>query len=173
MGYIRFEKINNDNVYDIINLKLRKEQEKFVAKNIYSIVHAYLELAENNPVFPFGIYNDKQLVGFIMVGYDIFRDRQLNPKCEWFMKNSYIIWRLMIDEKYQGEGYGKEAVSEALKFINTFPCGAAEYCWVSYEVDNITAKKLFETFGFKEITDAFIEGGEMPALIKLNGDYNE
>jgi acetyltransferase len=24
----------------------------------------------------------------------------------------------------------------ALEFINTFPCGTAKYCWLSYETDN-------------------------------------
>ena len=29
----------------------------------------------------------------------------------------------MIDEKYQGHGYGKEAICLALEFIRSFPCG--------------------------------------------------
>ena len=40
-------------------------------------------------------------------------------------KDNYNLWRLMIDEKYQNKGYGKEAVKLALEFIKSFPCGKA------------------------------------------------
>lgn len=42
----------------------------------------------------------------------------------------------MIDKAYQKRGYGKEAVRLALDFIESFPCGKADYCWLSYEPEN-------------------------------------
>jgi ribosomal protein S18 acetylase RimI-like enzyme len=42
----------------------------------------------------------------------------------------------MIDKAYQRRGFGKEAVQLALDFIKSFPCGKAEYCWLSYEPNN-------------------------------------
>ncbi len=56
----------------------------------------------------------------------------------------------MIDKRYQGKGYGKEALRLALDFIKTWPCGKADLCWISYERDNIIAKNLYASFGFKE-----------------------
>ena len=73
----------------------------------------------------------------------------------------------MIDKKYQKKGYGKKAMALALDFVRTYPCGKAKYCWLSYEIDNDGARKLFSSFGFKEIPDAYYEGGEMPAIIEL------
>lgn len=46
----------------------------------------------------------------------------------------------MIDYKDQGHGLGKEAVSAALEYMRTMPCGKAEFCWLSYEVENVVAK---------------------------------
>ena len=56
----------------------------------------------------------------------------------------------MIDKIYQGKGFGKDAVKLALDFIGTLPCGAAEYCWLSYEPENEVARNLYGSFGFAE-----------------------
>ena len=71
----------------------------------------------------------------------------------------------MIDKAYQGKGYGKEAVRLALEFIKTLPCGTAEYCWLSYEPENDTARKLYSSFGFAETDE--MDGEEMIAVLKL------
>ena len=71
----------------------------------------------------------------------------------------------MIDKNYQNKGYGKEAVKLALEFIKTFPCGKAEYCWLSYEPDNEAAGKLYRSFGFVETGET--DGEELIAILKL------
>ena len=43
-----------------------------------------------------------------------------------FYENYYYIWRFMIDKKYQGQGFGKEALRLTLEYIKTFPAGKAE-----------------------------------------------
>ena len=58
-------------------------------------------------------------------------------------EKNYNLWRLMIDKRYQHKGYGKKAVELALDFIQTFPCGKAEYCWLSYESENTVARGIF------------------------------
>ena len=55
----------------------------------------------------------------------------------------------------------------ALDYIKTFPCGEAEYCWLSYEPENETAGKLYRSFGFME-AEKMPEGwDEIPAVLKL------
>ena len=71
----------------------------------------------------------------------------------------------MIDKRYQKKGYGREAIKLSLDFIKTFPCGKAEYCWLSYEPENQVAKKLYESFGFEETGD--MDGEEIIAKLKL------
>ena len=65
-----------------------------------------------------------------MIGFDV--DDYWTDAPE-IAKGNYNLWRLMIDKAYQNRGYGKEAVSLALEFIKSMPCGEAEYCWLSYE----------------------------------------
>lgn len=71
----------------------------------------------------------------------------------------------MIDKNYQNKGYGKEAVRLALEFIKTFPCGKAEYCWLSYEPENQIASQLYHSFGFIETGET--DGEELIAILKL------
>ena len=71
----------------------------------------------------------------------------------------------MIDKNYQGKGLGKEAVRLALEFINTFPCGTGEYCWLSYEAENDIARQLYSSFGFVETGEK--DGEELIAVLKL------
>ena len=71
----------------------------------------------------------------------------------------------MIDENFQNKGFGKEAVQLALDFIKTFPCGEAEYCWLSYEPENETARHLYRSFGFEETGE--MDGEELIAVLKL------
>ena len=63
---IHLEKIDAINVWDVLELKLRKEQKHFVASNDISIVQAYTAQGTGCSAFPFAIYNDKRVVGFLM-----------------------------------------------------------------------------------------------------------
>lgn len=168
MDTLRLEKINWDNFEAIINLHVTKEQRDFVATNKDSLVHACVRMTdEGKQVFPFGIYLGKKPVGFLMITYDVGEDDGTEPCADWFLRNSYFIWRFMIDKRYQGKGYGRQALQLALDFIRTFPAGEAQYCWLSYEPTNEVARKLYLSFGFVEQPEHFEEGEEMPAVLKL------
>jgi Acetyltransferases len=165
---LRLEKINWDNFEAVQNLHVFKEQSNYVAKNKDSLVHACITMSfEGKKVYPFAICKGKKPVGFIMIGYDLGEDDGEEPSAEWFLRNTYCIWRFMIDRRYQRNGYGREAMKLALDFIRTFPAGPAKLCWLSYEPENEVAKKLYASFGFKEIPEHFEEGGEMPAILEL------
>ena len=160
---IHFEKITWDNYRKIINLRVTKEQDDYVARNTYSLIHAYIALSggEITP-YPFGIYLGKKPIGFVMIGYNGYEEG--DPE---FMKNTYFIWRFMIDKRYQGNGYGRQAFQLALDFVRTLPNGPAELVWLSYEPENEVAKKLYASFGFVEVPEHYKEGEEMPAILKL------
>ena len=165
---VRLEKITWDNFEAVTNLHVNEEQRNFVARNKDSLVHAFLAITdENKQVFTFGIYKGKKPIGFLMIGYDIGEDDGTEPSADWFLRNSYYIWRFMIDKRYQGNGYGREALKLALDFVRTFPAGEAKYCWLSYEPENEVAKKLYLSLGFKEQPEHYAEGEEMPAVLEL------
>lgn len=159
---LRLEKVNARNVWDILKLRVAENQRCFVSANDRSIIEAYITLTANGQVFPFGIYEDDTPVGFLMIGFGIDDDWDDAPAVA---TDNYNLWRLMIDERYQKKGYGREAVKLALEFIKTFPCGKAEYCWLSYEPENEVARRLYRSFGFVETGE--MDGNEVIAVLKL------
>ena len=56
--------ITEDNFLDAFHLKLRKDQEEFVSHPIRSLAQAYVY---RNQCQPFGIYQDGEMVGYVMV----------------------------------------------------------------------------------------------------------
>ncbi len=161
---IRLREISGENLRDILALKVAPEQEHFVASNDISIMEAYLALRYHGHVWPFGIYRDDTPVGFCMVGYGVDDEWKDAPAVA---RDSYNIWRLMVDRRYQGRGYGKEAFRCMLDFILSQPCGPAEKCWLSYEPENDRARALYESFGFRETGE--MDGEEVIAVKSLKG----
>lgn len=84
---ISLRKITEENFIDAFNLKLGNGQEKFVSHPIRSLAQAYVYRAQCQP---FGIYNEDEMVGYVMVIYD-------------YDIPEYDIWHMMIDVKHQGK----------------------------------------------------------------------
>ena len=159
---LRLEKVNGKNVWEILKLTVSESQKSFVASNEVSIIEAYTAITGNGHAFPFGIYDGVKPVGFLMIGFDA-DDYWVEAPA--IAKGNYNLWRLMIDKAYQNCGFGKEAVRLALDFIKSFPCGEAEYCWLSYEPENSVTRQLYRSFGFEETGE--MDGEELIAALKL------
>ena len=165
---IRLEEINGKNVWDILKLRVSDAQKSFVAPNDISIIEAYIAITHHGQAFPFGIYDDETPVGFCMVGFGADDDWEDAPA---IAKDNYNLWRFMIDERYQGKGYGKAAMKQIMDFIANEPCGPAEYCWLSYEPENTAAKTLYASFGFRE--NGEWDGHEAIAVLQLRAHLPE
>lgn len=125
---IALKEITRDNFDHVIDLSLSEEQRSFVASNTYSIAQAKIF----PDLVPQAIYNDEELVGFLMYGVD--------PD-----DKEYWIARLMIDQRFQQLGYGKAAMKLALSEISQF----TSKVYLSFEPENTGAKHLYEQLGFQ------------------------
>ena len=159
---LRLEKVNGKNVWELLKLRVAEDQRSYVADNTVSIVEAYTATAANGHAFPFGLYDGETPVGFLMIGFGADDDWEDAPR---IAAGNYSLWRLMIDERYQRRGCGREAVRLALAFIRTFPCGRADFCWLSYEPENEAARRLYSSFGFVETGET--DGSERIAVLRL------
>ena len=161
---VHLEKVTYDNALAVCELSIFESQYTFVADNTESLAEAYLAvMSEEAYAWPFAIYDDETLVGFLMIGYN--EAALEGPEAPEALKNNYSLWRLMIDKQYQKRGFGREAVRLALEFIKTWPRGEAELCETSYEPENEVAAKLYASFGF--VPNGELDGDEIVAVLKL------
>jgi len=158
---IELRVITNENRRELFNLKVSESQRKYVASNLSSVASCYVLSTNGSKVFPRAIYADGKMIGFVMIVYG--NTGYLQPD---YAINNYCLLRLMIDEKFQGQGYGTNAMKKIIEFIRTFPAGRAEYCWLPYKHENSTAKKLYERFGY--IDSGEVVNGENISLLKLS-----
>jgi histidinol dehydrogenase len=90
--------VTADDVRPLCKLDVLPEQQRFVASNAISIAQAAYEPLGR----PLGMYAKGEPVGFLLV-YDARRDPD-EPADQLY------IWRLMVDHRQQGKGYGGRAV---------------------------------------------------------------
>ncbi|MBD3922781.1 GNAT family N-acetyltransferase [Paenibacillus sp. PR3] len=139
-----------ENRRSIFNLEVSEVQRRYVASNLSSVASCYILATNGGHPFPFAIYADEQPVGFVMLVYGITGYDEPS-----LAEGNYCILRLMIDKQFQNRGYGREAMKEILAFIRTFPAGPAQYCWIPYKPENNPARKLYESFGFRDNGEVF------------------
>jgi len=89
---ISLKPIDRDNFRECIGLDVYPEQKEFVGSNVVSIAESKVYPHR----VPLAMYNDDELVGFVMHGRD--------PE-----KLRHWIVRLMIDRAFQGRGFGRAA----------------------------------------------------------------
>ncbi len=159
---VKLVRLTGKNVWDVLKLSVREDQKDFVASNDVSIIEAYIAITNHGHAFPFGIYDGDVPIGFCMIGYGTDDDWDDVPAVA---KDSYNIWRLMIDQRYQGKHYGNDAMRLILEFIASEPCGPALRCWLSYEPQNTAARALYASFGFTETGEW--DGNEVIAVKPL------
>lgn len=134
MNNITLQKIDAKNYMECFRLQLAPGQEKYVSSPIRSLAQAYVYYKQCTP---FGIYAGDQMVGYVMVIYD---DEE----------ETYNIWHLMIDQQFQGKGYGKGAMQEALAYIRTKPFGISDTVLMTCNPENEIAYHLYQQLGFRE-----------------------
>ena len=153
--------IDIHNIDAVLTLSVRDEQSDFVASNAVSLAEAYAAHNSGRTALPFGIYSDDTLVGFVMFGHGDIGDGS-DPLVA---AGNYVLWRFMIDRRYQRQGLGRAALQACLDYLRGRPAGEGAYCWLSYEPENTVAKALYESFGFRE--NGEMCGEEIVSVLKL------
>ena len=158
---VELRKVDAKNIWEICALEVAEDQRNFVATNTQSILEAYCAISSGGVAMPYGIYDGETPVGFVMLGFGC-EDWEDAPE---IAKDTYNIWRFMIDRRYQRKGYGKQAMEAVLRLVETFPHGKADWVWLSYEPENQVAAELYRSFGFRE--NGQMDGDEIIAVRPL------
>lgn len=128
---VELKEITKDNLDDVLNLKVAEHQTSYVSSTVHSLAQAYVY---RETAFPFAIYADRILVGFIMLGY-------------YEARNQYTLWKFLIDEQHQNKGYGREALKLGIAYLKDRFDVKEVYTGVF--LGNEAAKHLYSSAGFE------------------------
>ena len=153
---IELRVITRENIRAVLMLKVKPEQECFVASNAVSLAQAYVYQGR---AWPRAVYADGELVGFVMldlIGTDHAEYEGGTPY--------YYIWRLMIDARHQGKGYGRAALLAVIEYIRSLP--GAQEVKLSYVPKPGNPEPFYRSLGF-EPNGVIDEDGEPEMILKL------
>lgn len=145
---VRLAEIDRYNYLSILDLAVSAEQRDFVTSNTYSLAQAYAQ----PECVPLALYVENRPVGFTM--YCLDRD-----------DHEYWIYRLMIDQRHQGRGYGREAMLLLIDHIRSIAEEDNRYLFISFEPKNKIARQLYESLGF--VPDGRVTYGEVVYRLEL------
>ena len=127
---VSLREVTQETVNSILNLRVTKEQEQFVASNAISIAEAYF----SEDAWFRAIYADETPVGFLM----------LSDQSD---KGEYFLWRFMVDVQHQGKGYGRRALELLIDHVKTRP--NAKELFLSHVPGTGSPEGFYRKLGFE------------------------
>ncbi|MGL4762618.1 MAG: GNAT family N-acetyltransferase [Sarcina sp.] len=138
---INLVEVDKESFWKVIKLSVGKNQKSFIESNKQSIAESkYYEYWK-----PTCIYIDEDLIGFTMYGKVASEENR--------------VWldRYMIDQRYQGKGYGSRVLNYIILYLKKlYNCNEI---YISIFEDNIHALHMYQKVGF-EFNGELDYGGE-------------
>ena len=137
---ISLRPVTQENWRAVAHLEVAEDQRQFVAPNVYSLAEAAYETG----LTPVAIYADETLIGFALYTNEPFQG-------EWdFTHTPYQgelgIMRVMLDQHYQHQGYGRQAMQALIAQMSSLP--GAQAIILNVMPTNLGAQRLYESLGF-------------------------
>lgn len=149
---VTLREITPENAEAIFKLSVADSQKHLVASNERSIAQAHFEEA----AWFRAIYADEEPVGFVMLHDEALR---AEPREAGYL----VAWRMMVDERFQGMGFGWKAMQLVIAHARTRP-GVARL-QVSWSQEEGNAGDFYRKLGF--VPTRVDEGGEQWAALEL------
>jgi diamine N-acetyltransferase len=151
---VSLREISDQNREAVLALRVAESQQGYVSSVADSLAEAG-ESPEGNPWYR-AIYVEDQPVGFVMLSWNVIPDppRIIGP---WFL------WKLLIDERHQGRGYGRAAVTLVADIARDH--GASEL-FTSYVAGDRSPEPFYRKLGFVS-TGEQDETGEIVLALPL------
>ena len=131
---MRLISVTEDNWMDVASLSVKEEQKKYVAPAIGILARGYVYRDCNAKIYAFE--NDGVIVGTALVRE--FTDEPLG----------YDLQQFMIDEKYQGKGYGSRALELILDELRKE--GRYDHVELCVKKADTEAIRLYGKYGFAD-----------------------
>ncbi|MBO1306742.1 GNAT family N-acetyltransferase [Enterococcus sp. 669A] len=127
---LTIQPVNQDNWRQVAQLSVQPEQRDFIESNAQSLLEAAYDRSLN--WHPLALYDGDTMVGFAMIG--AHRDESM-----W-------LDRIMMDQHFQGQSYGKHFIPLLLDYMQTN--FGVEKVYLSAHEENEKIFAYYERFGF-------------------------
>ena len=149
---VTLREITPETVNAILALSVADSQKHLVASNERSIAQAHFE----ESAWFRATYADEEPVGFLMLHDETLR---AEPRQEGYL----VLWRMMIDERFQGMGFGEQAMHLVIAYARTRP--GVTRLQTSWRQEEGNAGDFYRKLGF--VATEADEDGEMWAALDL------
>ncbi|OKH28977.1 GNAT family N-acetyltransferase [Calothrix sp. HK-06] len=157
MVKVHFRKITRGNFRECLNLQVNESQKSLVATNAQSLAEAYVD----TNLFPFAVYDTSAC------GYEQPQVPMLGFTMYEIVAGVGFIMRLMIDFKYQRQGYGRATMIEVIRRLKL--CPDVEIIATSYRKENEVAASLYQSLGFTPWNIEWAKSHPTEIYVKFEG----
>ena len=157
MVKIHLRKVTKENLEECLALQVKDSQRNLVATTAKSLAQAYVD----PNLFPLAVYDaaacgyeqpEVPVIGFTM--YEI-------------VAGVGFIMRLIIEQQYQGQGYGQATIIEVIRRLKL--CPDVEIIATSYRKENKIAAQLYRNMGFQQWNISYAISHPTEIYMKLEG----
>jgi diamine N-acetyltransferase len=134
---VRLVEITPENRAAVTRLRVSARQEAYVA----NVAESLQEAAASPEAGPWyrAVYADDTPVGFVMLGISAESRDERYPF-------RFFLWRLLIDERFQGRGYGSETIDSLVAELRKRPDADSLFTSVAPGADSPI--QFYEKYGF-------------------------
>lgn len=143
MTLITLREITRENWREALQLTVQPDQQRFVADYapivLVGLAKAYVSQF-GLTWLPYAIYANSEMIGFLELALD--------PGST----DEYWMYHFFIDQRYQGQGYGKKALAAFIELVErNYPeCRCIN---LTVHPDNLPAQHLYTAAGFVHTRD--------------------
>lgn len=133
---VSLREITGETLKQILDLAVHEDQRRFVADNATSIAQAHFD----EGAWFRAIYADETPVGFALMHDENLRERPEAP-------DYYYLWRFMIDQRFQGLGFGARSMRLVIAHVRSRP--NARILYLHCVAADGSAGPFYEKLGFE------------------------
>jgi len=154
--------VSEDDVEAVMGLRRGPGQDRYLGSRISHFEDAIADARARPRMW--AIKDGEQLVGFVMISDGIPAD---TLAADDDIVGPYFLWRLLIDERHQGRGYGRATIDAVVDYVRTRPGGNT--LLVSCAAGEGSPQPFYLHYGFEK-TGEVKWGEELMRLDLATGD---
>jgi diamine N-acetyltransferase len=151
--------VTEDDIVAVMSLRRGPGQDRYLGSMISHFEDAISDARACPRMWSVHDAGTGQLVGFVMISDNIPAETLAAADD---IVGPYFLWRLLIDHRQQGRGYGAATVDAVIRYLRTRP--GADVLWTSAEPGEGSPQPFYLHYGFERTGEVKWAAEEMLRL---------